>query len=304
MQSEAFQLARADIIELHEQVGIHHVPAVDLKFRVVDRALGDLDARGPRLEQGAVAPPIQLEPVLARARREIRQDDLEDVVTLDHIGIPFPDQAAQALERQPFAALRVAAVDQEQLFPAGLIAQRDGRQVVRVLCAIGLEADLPPAERGKIHPLEERPAGGGEVLLDRIGEREMGHFRIAKPGAQPAELGPIRTMDEVVVREPARERFADDAGLFSGEPKERGEGGLLDGRRGALFGSPVNLHVPVPEQFDCDDPACRVQSEQGVIFLELHGSGRVRLRGLTWRGTVGVSRPRGCGGRFCPCFRL
>ena len=123
VEFEAFQFARRHVVEHAEQKRVHDVAAVDFKFRVLDRALGDLHARLPRAERGAVAPEFQRHAGDAGARRELRQRRAKNIVAFEHVGVAFADGLDEFLENLRFGS-------GEFQLPASVVAKLHGLQRV------------------------------------------------------------------------------------------------------------------------------------------------------------------------------
>src|SRR5437667_4754475 len=106
------------------------MPAIDRELRVIDGFLRDLESRGTRPQKSAATSPIELRFCFARTSDEIRQIEAEQVVTFDHIRIPFLDETRQALERISLRFLDVFLIDNYQFFPARVVRERDAHEVI------------------------------------------------------------------------------------------------------------------------------------------------------------------------------
>ena len=307
LQPEALQFARADVVELEQQERVDDVPPAHLELGIIDRLLRDLYTRGSGGQQRAVAPPRELDLVPLRAGGEVGQVELEEVVPLEHVRVAFLDDGVEAFERVLLAFDRHGPVDHDDLLPARVVAHGDGHEVVAgplgvgelvALRAIRLDVDLHAAQFGEIHPLEQRPARGGQVLLDGIVEREIAHAGAVAQGdvLERLEVPPARATHEPVeqVNPPARGSLSMPS-CSPGQPQERLETGALDLRRFAARRPAVDLDLVLTGEFHRDDARGRIGAEQRGIFLKIHGRGsrppkmaRNWLFCHCWEGKIGT----------------
>ena len=91
LEAIGLEVARAHVVELGEDPGVHDVPAADPVAPVADGPLGDLHARGIAAEGGAVASPGQGHLVAPGPRFHVLEVEAKDVVPLDHVGIALAD---------------------------------------------------------------------------------------------------------------------------------------------------------------------------------------------------------------------
>src|SRR6185369_15302458 len=87
-QSVALQAAQADIVELHQKIGIDDMTAIHIPAGVVDNLFGQAPAgAGSDVRNGAVAAPLQADTVHLGAPADVVQVETEDVMADDHIRV-------------------------------------------------------------------------------------------------------------------------------------------------------------------------------------------------------------------------
>ena len=268
LESETFQLSRADIVELHEKQRVHDVPSMDLEFAVLDQTLGDLQPRRMRPQRATVSPQLQLHPALPRARFEVGQVEFENIVPLDHIGIPLAHQRNEFLQHRFFLRFVRWIVHHENLLPPRTVTHRDRKQ--RITRRVGhrpirarerLDIHLHPAQILEGHAFEQRPPAVQQVLVSEIIERKeflfvLG-FRFGKlPRAVKSHREAESALSGQLPRLP-RQRLRG--------PSERLVLRFLDNRFVHL--TPVNLHPVRRDKLNRHDPLGRVRPEKhGIVF--------------------------------------
>ena len=275
---EAGKRTHPNVVKLREQKGVDKMPALDRELRVVDRLLRDLEPRRARTEETAASSPIEFGLRLARPGDEKRQVELEKVVTLDHVRIAFPDQTRQALDRGVLRFLDRPRIDFDQFLPAGVIGNRDARDVIvrrRLEIAAGKRQhfDLHPLQFFKRQLFEKRTAGVGEVMLYRIAQREKIAPGILQSVAKCDQLLPTVGRDQPIVfrsRQPAFPRSLGRDRPRRHRPRRRDEI-PRSRRRSPILLPPVNLYRPSLAQLDCNDSWGRIGTEEQLIIFKRHG---------------------------------
>ena len=294
LEAERRKVARPEVVELREDPGIDDVAASYLVAPVADRALRDLQAGRVAAEGLAPTTPGERRAVLARAGLQVLEVEPEDVVPLDHVGVPLPDQARALLEQGGLGE----PVAPEDLAEARRVGERDrddpvGRtRRVGKLEALGgqdLDVEREPAQGVEPEPEEGRPPGEQQVLVHGVveeAERRVGRppaaarplaaviaraARLCPPGGSgtPAErAGPVERRHLDVALEPREQ-------IGIGQEQERREAyGLADRR----------LRVPA------------VDADQ-VVSLQLEGEEGGGGVGPDQQGVVVEVEARRSGGR-------
>ena len=93
LEAVGLEVARAHVVELGQDPGVHDVAPGHPVAPVADRALRHLHARGIAAQHGAVAPPRERHAVPARPRLQVLEIEAEDVVALEHVGIALAEDA-------------------------------------------------------------------------------------------------------------------------------------------------------------------------------------------------------------------
>ena len=76
-----------------------------------------------------------------------------------------------------FRFLEIRTINNDQLLPGGVIRYRDTHDVVRLAFRRDQNFHLHSFEFFEGETLEQRASGGGEIMLHRIGESEVGRAR-------------------------------------------------------------------------------------------------------------------------------
>ena len=202
-------------------------------------------------------------------------------MSLEHVGVALLDDRVEPFERGLLALDRVGRRDNDEFLKTRLVAHGNRHEMILRALGVGklvalrakrLDVDLHPAQFGEIHPLEQRPPAGGEVLLHGVSQREMPQAAaLAQDVAHALEISPARAMDQPVVGQPAGEGFALDALHLARRPDEGLETRGFHDRRRALGRAAVDLHLVFPGEFHGHDAVGGVGTEQDSIFLEGHG---------------------------------
>ncbi len=169
---EAGEAPHPDIVKLREQKSVDEMPSIHGELRVIDRFLGDLEPRRARTQEPAAPPPIEFNLRLAGSRNEERQIEPEEVMALDYVGIALLDQGGQPLQSGALRLVRVGGIDDEQLFPAGVVGKRDAHQTLGRAGILnpgdGEDFQLQSAQFLKPEPLEKSAARMSQIMLHRI----------------------------------------------------------------------------------------------------------------------------------------
>ena len=111
--------------------------------------------REARLASGVVvAAPEQLHLCIPRMGGKARQDFFEEIVPFDDIRVALANEGGQLFQIRAVQRFR----------PAGVIGEMD---------RFAIDRDLQAAKIGPFHALEERLAGGEQVLLRGIAQAEI-----------------------------------------------------------------------------------------------------------------------------------
>ena len=179
LQTEAFQRAVRDVIDMQQEHGVHHMPPENIKPVIGNGTVRHSETAGAPPRRTAVPADSQLDPALPGPFHEIGQVKIENIVAFNHIRIALVDHRHQPLEHVGFRHVRLS----DQLLPAGLVADPDGQDAVafpfRVaeLIARGrmtFDVHLHPAQFLKRQALEKRAAGGEQMLADRVVDEQVG----------------------------------------------------------------------------------------------------------------------------------
>src|SRR3990172_4435897 len=91
-QAVGFEIARAHVVVLDEDPGVHDVATRDLVAAVRDGALGHLHPGRMPTKGRAVAPPPELDAALPGPGLHVLEVEAEDVLALDDVWVAFADQ--------------------------------------------------------------------------------------------------------------------------------------------------------------------------------------------------------------------
>ncbi len=231
LETEALELAAAGIVKEHKQIGVDDVAAVDFEFRIIDRALRDLQARGAGMQQAPVAPEREPDLVPLGAGGDVGQVETENIVSLDDIRISFLNDANHVPEQ--FALVPAC----EHGFPALIIGHRNSENAVALFLGIGkfaigrirLDIELEAVQVVECHLFEKSFPRGQEILVCGVIEGEAGKFLGGEPFARAGECVPIgedgfHSVPVRVTGECRRFRFAvESAQCPVSRPEEGGE---------------------------------------------------------------------------------
>src|SRR5439155_19502371 len=105
----------------------------------------------------------------------------KEIVPLNHIRIALFDQARQMFKRGALRLLDIFWIDNDQLFPAGVVRKRNAHDMINWIEISGLGYRIGEGENFELHPLqllkrqilEECPTGRREVVMHWISESEV-----------------------------------------------------------------------------------------------------------------------------------
>src|SRR5687768_14077808 len=98
-------------------------------------------------------------------------------MAFDDIWIAFPNDRRKALQRRALRLFHFCWIDQDDLFPAAVVGERNAHDVIGRLRSVrqfgftadeGEEFDLEPAQFLKRQTLEEGASRMGKVMLHRV----------------------------------------------------------------------------------------------------------------------------------------
>src|SRR5947208_10727403 len=172
----------------------------NLVAAVADRPLGDLESRRAARQGAPVAAPSERDAVAARASLEILEVEAEDVVAFDDVGIELAHDSYALLEQGRL----VEVIAADHLAKAGGVGESDRHDAIAgasragELEALGrhhLDVEREASEVRESHPAERCASGQQEVLMHRVGKKEIGRLRWARPGTTPLSATVSRPHD-------------------------------------------------------------------------------------------------------------
>ena len=194
-------------------------------------------------------------------------------MSLDYVWIALFNDRGQALERSVLGFRRAGWIDHDQFFPAGVVRERNTHQAIAAVRGIRKREnlELEPMQFFKSQPLEQGSTSVGEIMLNRISQREEVAPCAFQSVSERDQFLPTVHADSPAVAQLARELFSVDV--------EIGYVGITPDERMKRFDLGYNRSIPIASvdldcsgftQLDRDDPLGRIRSKQEVIFLESH----------------------------------
>ena len=115
LESIGRHVTRSQIVELDHQIGVKHRPARQIATLKIHPTLGHLQAAFPERCFLPKPPPCARNLVLVRPHPKVFEVKIEDVVTFDHIGIPFLEVLVQRFEQGLFGGI-ILGIERQKCF--------------------------------------------------------------------------------------------------------------------------------------------------------------------------------------------
>src|SRR5690242_5317150 len=271
LEPEALKLAARDIVMMREDPGVDDTAAIDVVTAISDDAFGDLESRRAGVKSAAVTAERKLHSMAAGARFEIFEVEAEKIVPLDNVGVALADDSHHLLEHRPLIhlparehpleSLGIGKSDRDDPVP---LARRARKLEPRT--DISFDIELKTAQAAEFHPHKKGRPGQHQMLLDRVGEDEVGRIGCARRFPANAPQMAARRFERVAgvetnkITKPKAARELDrlmcDAKsleqLAVGEQGKEPERTPFADERTAL--TPENLDLVTRDDFDRDHP--------------------------------------------------
>ncbi len=172
------------------------------------------------------------------------------------------------------------AIDDDQFFPAGVVRESDAHDVIVAgVAAPGYSPASGYSEHFELHAfqflegqiLEQRASSCGEVMLNRIGEREKIATGVFESVAKRNQFLPAIDGDEPAIFQIAAQFFRLDAKIDNiGVCPDKRMKRLDVGNGRPICFPPMHTHGAAFAQLNGDNPRRQVRAEEQRVFLEFH----------------------------------
>ncbi len=162
-QPVALQLARRDVVQLHQQIGVDHRPPRQIATRKIHPALRNLQPAVAKLRLLPEASPRARDLVALRAQAQIIQIELKNIVPLDDVRIELGQRRVELLQQGFLRRVGLLREHQHPVHPAATQPDRQHailrlrRVAERPVGRARLDVQLTPPHPPKSQPLEQPP---------------------------------------------------------------------------------------------------------------------------------------------------